>query len=433
MKKILAMLLAASTVVSVGVTALADDVNSNINEINTSVVFEDAQEDSSAPESSAPESSAPESSAPEASTPEASASESSTPESTPDTTPVDPADAETILSFNFGADVDSGFVLGTDILEPKTEYKFPVMVATKAGGDAAQMTDTLMDLYKYSYNKSNTSGISKFEIDDSRGKAYLYVTTRDTVSSKLTDAKVIVKMTKKDDKTITPENTVKFQYGFDEGDHDYINDLDEGDTVEIDNARPVITASMFNKIAKINNYKNVTLSGNDESWLFTVNVTDESTKNMVSNNAGVKAILAEFGNQDFKFFNFPGAPSFSATGKLELDVEDIVDDFAEMYTYRYSDGKLYKLNASFDSEENLLNFRTNKLDTFVVTDKQIKDGYVVSEGDSDKDTSDKDEDNTDTDADKNNPGTGAGIDLAVMAAIASLAGAGALAVKKAGK
>ena len=117
-----------------------------------------------------------------------------------------------------------------------------------------------------------------------------------------------------------------------------------------------------------------------------------------------------------------------------LDVEDIVDDFDKMYTYRYADGKLYKLNATFDGDESTLSFRTNKLDTFVVTNKLIKDGTVVTEAD----TSDKDDEgqnNGSSNSDKNNPGTGASdmINMAVMAAIASLAGAGAIAVKKASK
>ena len=94
-----------------------------------------------------------------------------------------------------------------------------------------------------------------------------------------------------------------------------------------------------------------------------------------------------------------------------------------MYVYRYANGKMYKLNASFDAEENTLSFRTNKLDTFVVTDKEIKDGTVVVENSSSDSSSD---------ADKNNPETGASdaVNAAVAMAVASLATAGAVALKK---
>ncbi|MFR9254862.1 MAG: hypothetical protein ACLVJ6_04685 [Merdibacter sp.] len=106
-------------------------------------------------------------------------------------------------------------------------------------------------------------------------------------------------------------------------------------------------------------------------------MTDESTKNMVHNNAGIKEVLAKYPDQDFKFFSFPGKPSFAATGRMALDVDDIVDDFEKMYTYRYANGTIYRINATFDSEENTLNFRTNKLDNFFVTNKFIEDGTVV--------------------------------------------------------
>ena len=114
-----------------------------------------------------------------------------------------------------------------------------------------------------------------------------------------------VKLVRKSNNLSVFTQKVKFQYGYDEADSDYINGLDEGDTVEISNDNPVITGTMFDKIAKINNYKNVTLAGND--WEFTVNVTDETTKNMVHNNAGIKAVLAAYPDQDFNCLLYTSA------------------------------------------------------------------------------------------------------------------------------
>jgi LPXTG-motif cell wall-anchored protein len=160
-------------------------------------------------------------------------------------------------------------------------------------------------------------------------------------------------------------------------------------------------------------------------------VTDESTKNMVHNNAGIKEVLAKYPDQDFKFFSFPGKPSFAATGRMALDVDDIVDDFEKMYTYRYANGTIYRINATFDSEENTLNFRTNKLDNFFVTNKFIEDGTVVSKDD----VTDSDDTTSTPDENKGNPSTGASdmINAAVAAAFAGLAGVGALAAKKRSK
>lgn len=422
MKKVLAMMLAAATTLSIGVTALADDIN----------VLEDPTESSSSEVSSTESSSSEESSSEESSS-EASSSEASSSETSSDATSSDAtsSDVDTDVDFKdatgiaIGADED-GVVLGDDILEPGTEYKFPVSMIV--GGKSVKITDENIKEFKFRYSKVSTKGMSRFEIEEYKGQYYLYVESRDTMTTKPVDVKYNVKLTPKSTTLPVFSQEVKFQYGYEELGGDYIDSLDKGDSVEIDNNNPVITASQFNKIAKINDYKNVTLAGN--GWEFTVNVTDETTKNLVHSNAGIKEILAKFPDQDFKFFTFGGKPTFAGTGKLSLDVDDIVDDFDKMYTYRYADGKLYRINATFDADENTLSFRTNKLDNFLVTNELIKDGTVVTEVDNDNSSSDKEE-NTD----KNNPTTGANdmINVAVMAAIASLAAAGTMVTKKLSK
>ncbi len=297
------------------------------------------------------------------------------------------------------------------------------------GGKSVKITDENIKDFKFRYSKVSTKGMSRFEIEEHKGQYYLYVESRDTMTTKPVDIKYNVKLTPKSTTLPVFSQEVKFQYGYEEMGGDYIDSLDKGDTVEIDNSNPVITASQFNKIAKINDYKNVTLAGN--GWEFTVNVSDESTKNLTHSNAGIKEVLSKFPDQDFKFFTFGAKPTFSGTGKLSLDVDDIVDDFDKMYTYRYADGKLYRINATFDADENTLSFRTNKLDNFLVTNELIKDGTVVTEVDNDNSSSSDKEENTD----KNNPTTGANdmINVAVMAAIASLAAAGTMVTKKLSK
>ena len=414
MKKVLAMMLAAATTLSIGVTALADDITT----------LEDPTSSSSSEESSS-ESSTEESSS-EASSSEASSSEASSSETSSDATSSDvvtDVDFKDATGIAIGADED-GVVLGDDILEPGTEYKFPVSMIV--GGKSVKITDENIKDFKFRYSKVSTKGMSRFEIEEHKGQYYLYVESRDTMTTKPVDIKYNVKLTPKSTTLPVFSQEVKFQYGYEEMGGDYIDSLDKGDTVEIDNSNPVITASQFNKIAKINDYKNVTLAGN--GWEFTVNVSDESTKNLTHSNAGIKEVLSKFPDQDFKFFTFGAKPTYSGTGKLSLDVDDIVDDFDKMYTYRYADGKLYRINATFDADENTLSFRTNKLDNFLVTNELIKDGTVVTEVDNDNSSSSDKEENTD----KNNPTTGANdmINVAVMAAIASLAAAGTMVTKK---
>lgn len=393
MKKILAVMLAAATTMSVGMTVLADDIDTL-----------EPVVDSGSSEPSEPD--------------------------------VEVAMSE-LSGIRFANDAD-GASLFNDILEPGTEYKFPVSLAfTKEGKEVVKpVSSKLMDGYKFSYSRISSKGVKRFEIEESKGVYYLYVETSDTTSTKLNDVKYNVKVVNKSNNLSTFAQEVKFQYGHDEANSDYIDGLDKGDSVEIDNSNPVITGAQFNKIAKINDYKNVTLSGN--GWEMNVNVTDETTKNFVFTNAGIKAVMSKFPDQDFKFFSFSGKPTFSATGRVSLDVSDVIDDFANLYTYRYADGKLYRISTTLDNDENTLNFRTNRLDNFIVTDKQIKDGTVVSTDDVNNGT-DSDDNETDIgggngSTDKENPETGAGnmIDIAVMSAIAALS-AGTLIAKKRSK
>ncbi|MEY8359884.1 hypothetical protein AALA99_12805 [Anaerotruncus colihominis] len=406
MKKVLAVMLAAATTMSIGVTAFANDEIGN----GTAVVssYADLILDSGNPGSSSSDASSDNSSSSSSSDASSDNSSSSSEDESSDVS------LENATDVNIGADED-GVVLGDDILEPGKEYKFPVSLTV--GGKVVKITDKLMDGYKFSYSKISAKGMSRFEIEEYKGQYYLYVEARDTVGTKPVDVKYNVKLVRKSNNLSVFTQEVKFQYGYDEADSDYINGLDEGDVVEINNNNPVITGTMFDKIAKLNNYKNVTLAGND--WEFTVNVTDETTKNMVHNNAGIKAVLAAYPDQDFKFFSFPGKPSFSATGRMALNVDDIVDDFEKMYTYRYANGTIYRINATFDGDENTLTFRTNKLDNFFVTNKFIEDGTVVSKDD----VTDSNGTTTAPEENKNNPSTGASdmINRAVMVAFNDLA------------
>lgn len=409
MKKTLAMLLAVASTMSVGVTAFADDVTSMEEVISSS-------SDVSIPETqtSSSEVSSSEVSSSEASSSEASSSEAEIPAVNPS-------------AFVFGADAD-GVILGDTILEPGKEYKFPASMVF--GDKTLPITEDMIKDYKFTYSKVSSNGVSTFEIDEEKGVYYLYVEIKASTPLKPVDVKYNVKLVNKSNNLSVFGQEVKFQYGYEEANGDYVNGLDKGDIVEIDNNAPVITANQFDKIAKINDYKNVTMSGSE--WKFTVNVTDETTKNMVHNNAGIKDILAKFPDHDFKFYNFGGKPAFAATGRLELDVEDIVDEFSNMYVYRYADGKLYRINATFNGDENTMSFRTNKLDSFVISNKLIKDGTVVTKPGNDNSSSDEDKDEN---TDKTNPTTGASnmIDAAVMTAIASLAAAGTMVAKKRSK
>ena len=220
MKKMLAVMLAAATTMSVGVTAFANDEIGN----GTAVVssYADLLLDSGDPGSSSSD---------------AEDNSSSSDSSSED----ESVSLENATDVKIGADED-GVVLGDDVLEPGKEYKFPVSLTVD--GKDTKITEELMDGYKFNYSKISSKGMSRFEIEEYKGQYYLYVEARDTVTTKPVDVKYNVKLVRKSNNLSVFTQEVKFQYGYDEADSDYINGLDEGDTVEISNDNPVITGTM---------------------------------------------------------------------------------------------------------------------------------------------------------------------------------------------
>lgn len=337
MKKTLAMILAAAAIASMSVSAMAQEANVN-QQIEAPV--RQALETAGAAESS----------------------EAAAPQGTPS-------------GLVFGADKNrNNAVLGETTLEPGVEYRFPVSMVF--GTQSVPMTEEMLKDMRLTYNKLSNTAVKTFKIDKHKGVYYLFVEMKDSISNEVVDVKYNVKLIRRDSKLSVFNQEVKFQFGYNEYNDDVINSLDKGDEIEISNSNPVISEEQFERIAKINDYRNVTLVG--PSWAIQVNITDEDTKNMLSNNAGTKEILSKFPEQEFKFFNFPGTPSFSAPGKVSLDVDDLVDEFKEMHAYRFANGKLYPLKTTFNEDSNTLEFRTNRLDSFLVTNRPIKNVDIIS-------------------------------------------------------
>lgn len=268
---------------------------------------------------------------------------------------------------------EEGVRLEEDLLEPGEEYRFPVSLRTEDDGEIS-ITDQLLEEYRFTYTRLSGTGVKRFEIADYRGSYYLYVETETTKSSDLEDVKYRVKLLQESDRQAAINQQIRFTYGYQELDNRYVKSLEKGETVEIDNDAPVLTQRQLERIAELNDYRRVTLAGDD--WSYTVMLSDEEDKNFRFTNAGVKEILEKYPDQDFKFFTFPGTPSFSTTGTVVLDVSDVAEEFGQLYTYRYADGQIYYIKAVPGEEEDTLTFRTRRLDTFLVTNRSLPLGEL---------------------------------------------------------
>lgn len=271
----------------------------------------------------------------------------------------------------FGADQNqSNAVLGETILEPGIEYRFPVSMVF--GDQAVPLTDEMMKGMRFLYSKISSTAVKTFKIEEYKGTYYLFVALKEATPNEVLDIKYNIKYVRKDNQLSVFSHEVKFQFGYNEFSDVVLNQLERGDEIEIRSTNPVITADQFERIARINDYKNVNLVG--PSWSYEINITDEPTKNLLSNNKGVKEVISQYPDQDFRFYNFPGRPVFMVAGKVSLDVADLMEEFGSLHAYRYANGEIYALKTTYNSDTETLEFRTNTLDCFFVTNREIKRG-----------------------------------------------------------
>ena len=329
-------------------------------------------------------------------------------------------DVKTTLSLG----ADSNGVNITDTLNPNTEYKFPLMIAI-GEEEAVNFTEEHMEDNKFSV--SITKGGSaietpKVEKDDSDDNYYVVVKTKANYSAKNTDIsfklRYLVKASSKEIANLVVESVV----GFNKMSDASIDALTKDEYLVVDPANPLITAKQFEKLAKLNDYKSVTMYYGD--WRFTVNVSNMSDANMYSSTEVVREILQKYENQEFKFVSFPAKPDFGVKGTVAIDVSEEIDSFeGKFFLYKYEDGKLYKLTSKFDEDSSSVTFNASKLGSYVLTNKEIKDGTVIDSSASGSGSSN---------GNVSNPDTGANdvVGVAMALAVVSLIAVGAVSMKK---
>lgn len=322
-------------------------------------------------------------------------------------------------------------------LIPGNDYTFEIHRVTAI--DAAtntvsteNLTTTQMANNRLRINgKKGTSVISSAKIE-TKGKNYiLEMTTKSNYGTKITDVEYSVQTTKQ---VTTGTGTAQhftglfsFRVGYATVPDETVDSYTEGDIVVIERDYPVYTKKQLDRIAKENNYKPVTLEGEESEWRYEGRISGMSDTNFIYTYDVIPAIVNKFEDQDFKFLTFNAGVSFPSNGTMTVDVSDISGDFDRMYVYLYRNGKLEKLSPSYDSANDEISFRTNYLGGFVITNKEITDTTIIAPTTPDEET---DTDNT-TKPGTVNPGTGAAnTSVALALAMTSIVSAAALARKK---
>ena len=197
-----------------------------------------------------------------------------------------------------------------------------------------------------------------------------------------------------------------FEAGYESVSEEFVDGLASGDDIKVNNDTPVFTAEQLEQIAKTNNYKKVSFTDGD--WSFNVSINDAKAINLLHNENAIKEIVSKYEDNSFAFLTFPSGAQFKNNGTMAIDVSSYADDFGgNFFVYRYLNGALTAIEASYDAEEETLSFSTNTLGRFVITDRAISDAVVVPGNDSNNSN-----DNSNTGSDTvvpENPSTGARI------------------------
>ena len=315
------------------------------------------------------------------------------------------------------------------VLTPGEEYRFPIQLTVD--GETAELTEDMMDGHTLRMEAlEGKDALESAKIVTIGGKYYFEIKVKAGWPTEQTNVMYKFRYVNQADGKVLYTTQVAFATGYETASDLQIGGLSEGDEIAVDNARPVYTKEQLEKIAEINNYSKVIFTGGD--WSFSANVTDMDSINMLHNSNAVPEIIEKFNTYDFKFVTFPAGPEFRGNATLTIDVSDIAEDFdGKFYVYRYLNGKLTKMAASYNEEDVTLALETNKLGRFVISNTEIPDGTVIF-GDGDNTNTDTDTDsgnNSGNNQNKPNPDTGAGNLPAVLMGVMSLAALTGLTVK----
>jgi LPXTG-motif cell wall-anchored protein len=220
--------------------------------------------------------------------------------------------------------------------------------------------------------------------------------------------------------------TLTFETGYRAMADEDIADYVEGDVVVIDPDAPVITKEQFATLAENYDYEAVSFTGDNYDWQYTGRVSGMTDANCTTPYEVIEEIIEAYPDYDYRFITFNAGITFPTNGELRLDVADLMAETSalKLYAYLYRNGTLTPISATYDSTADQLVFRTNYLGAFVISSEQIVD-FNYDPG-PDLIPIERDPDET-----QNNPPTGAATMGAVIAlGLLSLAGAGAVARKR---
>ncbi|MDR2932312.1 MAG: hypothetical protein LBV27_04320 [Oscillospiraceae bacterium] len=166
--------------------------------------------------------------------------------------------------------------------------------------------------------------------------------------------------------------SIMFKSGYRAMPESDITGLSDGDYVTINRNTPVILKEQFDTLASNYEYKAVPLTDDTGMWTFTTRVTGMQSANFITKNEVYPEIIDAGPDYDFVFLTFKAGIHFPTNGEMKISVSDISGgDGRNLHAYLYRDGNLTPIASSYDDTTDEIVFRTNYLGSFIVSTGEL--------------------------------------------------------------
>lgn len=298
-------------------------------------------------------------------------------------------------------------------LKPGETYEYDILL------DGQPLKDLEGGRLNATVTKGGNALVVKVEETDAGHKLVLEAKTQ--YGTQEAEAAFRLRLTRGGQQLVQLEQNVKIGFAAMPGDQ-------VGEELTISNSTPILSQKVLEAFAEANRYRKGVMVSEDGKWSFEVNTGSmKNDINMSYNYNFNKDIALKYEGQEFQFLNFPGRPDFGVKGRVTVDVSDLYDteDWGgKFHLYLFQDSKLYKLTSTLDTEELTLSFNASRLGSYVITNKEITDGGIITGGSSGS--------NGGSQNPNPNPDTGANdvVGLAAALGVVALLSMAAVALKK---
>ena len=277
---------------------------------------------------------------------------------------------ESYDNISLGIAEDGTVLSENEVLSPYREYDFTIYLTKN--GEKIPLSNQLGDGLKITCGIiSGRDSILSCEILRGNENYYLKLKIRPLSYTEQNKAEIQLNII---GDNFSLSKNYSFKTGFKSVSDDYINNLNKGEFIRINNDRPLFTASQLKKLSELNKGGDVTFKGNN--FTYTVRLRGAPSSNMYYTEDIIDEIDRKYPESNLKYLTFPAGPQFT-NSKLVLDVSDLEYFSGNFHLYSYYKNRLTEIPCEYDSEALTLTVDITGLGSFIISDVPLVKGAGV--------------------------------------------------------